>query len=261
MNLLGPVGGYIAGNLVRNMFSRKRKFDGGSSQKRKKGPGNKFFLVRGRKPSYAARQLRLGASSAPELKWIDYTANITSDNNFAGSASAALLNGISCGPDSYQRVGRQAHLKSIHVKMRTVLDTSVVQGGVRFVLVLDKMPTGGAIPAFSTVFSDRDNAGATTIDIASSLNLNYRDRFVVLRNHLIQIPNNTLVTGDINTAQDLTHDWYVRLSNHIMTFSGSTTSVGDITDGAIYLYIYNSNNAQATGRVQTSVCSRLRFTD
>lgn len=253
----------IASHIVRSMLSRKRKGDGSSAQRRKKGPANGYFMVKGNRTGMG-RLLGIGASGRirPELKSVDANVTFPSDNNFAAALATWTANAIGVGANFYNRSGRTCHLRSIQITIRCVLDATTVAGGLKYAVVLDRQPTA-SLPAYSDVFSDVSSAGTPSSDITSHMNLNNRDRFRILRHEVIQIPSGpgTPLTVLASSSTDFTRNYYIPLKNYRMVFKADNNTLTDIADGAIYVMVYNSNNNAAGAHLNVSVCARTRFID
>ena len=121
--------------------------------------------LRGRQPRILA--------AVGEKKTIDLaTANYACDT----TGSVTALNLVATGTDYTDRIGRKILMKSVNL-IGTIVpqDTTVSANLSRVMLVYDKQPTG-ALPVITDILN--------TSNSLSQINLNNRDRFVILANHL-----------------------------------------------------------------------------
>jgi len=128
-------------------------------------------------------------------------------------------------------------------------------------VVWDKQPTG-ALPAYSVIMSNTDNAGAVTSDYQSFVNMDYRDRFEIIRdrNFVFPLIVNT-ATQAVSSGGDSIFDVaeYIKLSHEITFNAGTAGTIADITTGALYL-VWVSSEAAASGNA-AQWNTRIRYLD
>jgi len=198
--------------------------------------------------SSAARAMRFTNANATgdELKYLD-----TNFANYACGTTGAvtLINGIAAGNTSITREGRQCFWKQVIVSGTVVAaDATTIASRNDVYVIWDKQP-GAAVPAMTDIFVE-SKAG-------SPMNLNYRERFVV-------IAHNTFVIGGLtadNTALSPTIQ-PVTISKRLnlrTTFKADANGIGDISTGAMYL-VTVGDQADASGAL-LKASIRLRFSE
>jgi len=183
---------------------------------------------------------------AEELKYLD----INSVNYACGTTGAVtLINGVAAGSTAITREGRQCYWKSVSVcGSLSAVDATTIASRNDVYVIWDKQP-GAAVPAMTDIFVE-SKAG-------SPMNLNYRERFVV-------IAHNTFVIGGLtadNTALSPTIQ-PVTISKRLnlrTTFKADANGIGDISTGAMYL-VTVGDQADASGAL-LKASIRLRFSE
>jgi hypothetical protein len=209
-----------------------------------------------------ARLLALG----DEVKALDipvgtYTLNST--------ALVTPLNLIRAGSSFFNRIGRRVEMKNLHLKLQIAsLRTVAVNDYVRVMVVYDRQ-TNGALPAITDILQDTDQAGANTTNSYSSLNLNNRDRFIMLCDWRICLPSQTLTAGQVTTPGfvdpvetliDL--ERFIKLKGLITQYRADSAPavIGDVASGGLYLVTYG-NSAPGNEGFQAGGSLRLRYHD
>jgi len=180
--------------------------------------------------------------SADEKKFVDTEIN----GDITTTGIVTPINLIATGTDFFERIGRKVLIKSFQVRSFMGLENINNASGVRLMLVYDKQ-TNGALPAIGDILG---------IPIASNpfvamLNLNNRDRFVILWDKIYRMD---LGSGIVTVLKK-----YKKLS-HETVFSGTTAAIGSIATGGLYLVQIGSVAAGTTDVDQSSVV-RIRFQD
>lgn len=214
------------------------------------------------KRQYAVQQ------RGPEIKVIDLpTQQIQMGNNGSIAAIPIPLEGSAF----YNRVGRRVRNVSFQMKAHMIrsFTNSVAVGNQyqRCMLVYDRQPNG-AFPVVPDVLSSYDATGITATDEKTGPNPANKDRFVILKEY-------TWVSGDVGVNggsggtsggikadwNDMKFDWFVKLKGLETVFKASTGTVGDITTGALFLLLINSDSAPPNNTWVFEYNSRLRFLD
>jgi len=197
----------------------------------------------------------------------DTIINTTNTNGFI-----SVLNLIQPGSGSWNRIGKKTHLKSCRLvgKIEFNIFPSFATGVsnetfVRMVLVWDKQPSGGAIPAFDTIFGITGQTGAESCpQITCPLRYDNMDRFRVLRDMIIQPNWNGVVSFGTSPGciMQVDIDEYVKLPNLESVYSGQTNpmTIADISTGALYV-VFRTVVSQANCTADIQMQSRLRYTD
>jgi len=207
------------------------------------------------KPFRAPRRRQSAPSVIPGLlkqKGVEKKVLFSGDAT-TGSGDLALnstgniypLNLIQTGSSMYNRIGRRIEMVSLRFT-GNLFALSVTRAAImdlaRIAIVYDRQ-TNGATPTISDVFQDTDQAGTNTTSSMSGINMNNRERFVVLMDKRILLPQATdTATVLTNTFPNSTEDWV-----HIDEFRklrGLTTHykadsnpavVGDISTGGLFI--------------------------
>lgn len=195
------------------------------------------------------RQSRMGnyrIGNFPEIKAVDFpVANTT----FPTAGTIACLNLIQAGSSYFNRIGRKIELKSFTIRGNIFTNaTTTAYTFARMILFYDRQ-TNGAFPAVADLIQTTDQTGANTTTSWSGINMNYRDRFLILRDMVFSMPSETDTAGSI-TAEGLAdtsrENWvikaHVKLKNLITQYraDSSPAVIGDIATGGLYLLFIGS---------------------
>lgn len=209
-----------------------------------------------------------------------------------GTVQILPINLMSAGAGFYQRVGRKINLLSAEVKMNIFLSTYSLAGAptgymtpgtLRCLLVYDNAPNG-VQPILSTILLDQyQTSVGTSTSVHSGLNLNYRDRFTVLRDMRISVPAvNITATGpgapfasvpvwggvpvDQTSFRMFHHEFTKKLKGLETIFSrdDSPSTIASISTGALYLVFIS--DVPSTGAANqlfwtASGRARVRYVD
>lgn len=223
---------------------------------------------------------RSARTNSSEVKSVDAQwTNLYTGTTAAGGA-IVTLNAVTAGAGFWNRIGRKIEMKSI--EMRGTISTgnnSLLVSKIfdpqflRFMIVYDKQPNG-AIPVTSDILLDYSSTGGTTTLSSSGINLNNRDRFVILRDKKMVTPwlktdptTAGVIDGEYQTDQCNwcpTIHMYVPLKGIITQFKSDTSppTIGDIATGALYLFLYTSDSPDGQQSCwYFNGTSRLRFYD
>lgn len=210
-----------------------------------------------------------------KLKVIDMD-NVLSpilDTN-ATNAQVFLLSTMQQGTGMNQRVGRVVYYK--HLIFRGALSPTTFGSYdvIRIAVVYDRQPSGGAIPAYSTIFNSIPATGGGGATALSDINIDSRQRFVVLRDMHFQTPpvisptNYSTATSaalEMNGKSNII-DEYIELQGLDCVFNNTHNPItsADISTGALYLVFEGIN---PTSTMTTGACwmclfhTRLSYTD
>lgn len=217
----------------------------------------------------AQRASMLPANFQPtgsEIKAIDIA---QFDSFFISAATGpqiTLLNGVQAGTGFFNRVGARIEMRNIHLRGMITNAATAVQDAGRLLVVYDRQPTG-SLPAYNVIFQTRDQAGATTSQGFSEINLDNRDRFTILRDERFYLPACTNTAGVLTNGpqypgddQEMDFNLFIKLrglGTHFKSTSNPTT-IADIATGALYL-VTVSFQQDSKWKAQLSI--RLRYDD
>lgn len=179
-----------------------------------------------------------------------------------------VLNLIEQGSGSWNRVGRKVRYKSLRIQGSVYgsLTPAVTTGNteetwMRMVIVWDKNPNSGAIPAFDAIFGVTDAGGAESTSVYDPPRFDNMGRFQVLCDKTYRIDFGQVFTaGDTNTVTKYIHvDEFIKLTGKESIFSGQSDpmTIADIASGALYMVLRNYTSALLNIECNT----RLRYYD
>jgi len=185
------------------------------------------------------------------------------------------------GSSFYNRIGRRIRAKSLEVKgyvYNTLTNTSAKNelNYMRFMVVYDRQ-VNGANPSFSDVIQAYNNAGGTTNTALDGMNMNNRDRFMILRDWKIVLPP-VGVAGVATTYSDgivtqasakedrgsLNFHDYIKLKGLETQFKGTSNPsvVGDVSTGAYFFVACTfDETSPANPAWGIKVATRFKFLD
>lgn len=205
-------------------------------------------------------------SSTTEIKAIDIPEATITLEAIGTPPTFHLLNGIQVGSGFFNRIGSKIEMLNLHVRGFLVnIATSVQQYG-RILIVYDRQPNGAA-PAITEVLQSRDQTGTASTTDKSEINLDQRDRFIIVRDKDFFLPSVTNTGGVLTNGPNWPGDieehweinWFIKLKNLLTHFKSSTnpTTVADINTGALYAIFLAGTTAQWAAQVSF----RLRYSD
>lgn len=159
-----------------------------------------------------------------------------------------LLNGLTKGDDIGNRDGRSILMKSLNLQATVTVHASTTIGSyVRCMVFIDKNPSGVA-PTYTELL----DIATITQPILAQRNLNFRKRFVILRDQLIDVSPGSGGKGLY------TFNYYKKLQMHTIYDASDAGDITDISNNALY-FITVSN--EGTNVPTVTVASRVRFLD
>lgn len=189
--------------------------------------------------------------------------------NSTGTIQA--LNLIQVGSSMFNRIGRR--IEMISIRFTSAFDTLNVTRGtqsdyLRLAIVYDRQ-TNGAFPAIADIFQDTDQAGTNTTTAKSGINMNNRERFVVIMDKRIYVPQVTTTAGVwANPVPSDSQHWLVlvdeyrrlhKLTTHYKADSNPAV-IGDISTGALYI-VSLAENAAGSESFALEWNVRLKYVD
>lgn len=177
-----------------------------------------------------------------ERKFID----TTDSTDITTTGVVVPVNLIAAGTDYDARIGRKVILKSFQIRAIFGLENASVPSGVRYLLVYDKQ-TNGALPAITDIL----NTASAQNPVTAMLNLNNRDRFVILWDKIFQLNTSFSIFQHFKKYKKLRHE---------TVYSGTTATIGSIITGGLYVVTIGSVPAGITD-VDNGMTMRVRFVD
>lgn len=200
-----------------------------------------------------------------ETKFVDQP---TQTLAFVNTNPAIILNPVQQGVDYYQRLGNKIKPRSLHFKGFVTCILTAIQGLCRIVIVLDKAPSGGAIPASTLVLQERDQAGAATNGITSALNIDQRNRFKILRDIWLNTPSLTLTAGVVTNPSNLDQEICLKFNEYIrldripeVQYIGTANPITTANINTNAIYVYFISQAGVNNMWQATWSSRFKFTE
>lgn len=201
----------------------------------------------------------------PEIKSVDCSVAPTA---ITTAAQFYLLNGMVPGTQFYNRIGQKINMKSITIRWNIGVGVpgAAADDYVRIMVIYDKQ-TNGAFPALADVLQDISQNGTAQSDCLTGLNLQNRNRFVVLRDHTLSNYNalgtvQQVVSGaDTETMDVVSKVEYIPLegAETIFKSSGATGAVTEVQSGS--LIVMAVGQTVANQAFNLSYRARLRYTD
>lgn len=251
---------------------------------RKKNQG--YMARAGRKAPMSSRGWKnIVKGAKPELKFFDTVFqnpapagppnDIDGTMQFAGFAAVPaesprqvqLLNNIAQGTDYNSRIGRKILIKSVYARMTlqpNTANTLESNSSARILMIWDLQPNSSAtLPLLSDIFETLPAGSTTRMNTTVMMNLNNRERFVILwdKEFTFGYLNTTNGTGNGTSVRLLKKYKKVNLS---VTYSGTGSSAtrrpGVIATGALYLVGLGDAISSGAFVMGAGNC-RIRYTD
>lgn len=193
------------------------------------------------------------------------------------TGSILAINEVATGSSFFNRIGRKISMKSLRLQA-IIKPMNVTRAALndwaRLLVVYDRQ-TNGALPSISDVIQDTEQNGTNTTNVESGINLNNRDRFMVIIDKKVMIPAAT------DTASVLTNTWpnshgaatvdakglaideYRKLPNLVTQYKADSNPavIGDISTGSLLLITLADTVAGAEIFQVAGWNTRLRFED
>lgn len=186
----------------------------------------------------------------------------------AGTSIAGPINAISNGAEIYQRVGRKVYMKSVQIQGFISNAATSVQDLGRLFLIYDSQ-SNGAFPVVADILSDLNNAAPATSG-TSAINLNNRQRFMVIRDHHITLPAVTNTAGVLTNGPAFNDtarysyeiNWFIKLKGLETVYNqlvpGGGPDITEIASGSLFLMFVSTQQDAAYNFIGQT---RLRYYD
>lgn len=211
-----------------------------------------------------------------ELKCVDVGSGLANfETNLGANTGMSLINGLKEGTGYWNRVGARVAMKSVHIRIALVSTTQTIGidtagATYRFFLLYDSQ-SNGALPTFGQVFQNTDVTGAQSTQTEAGVNVEYRERFLILKDWIFSTPAEQSTAAASVTLDQYGPrlprqiEWYVPLKKLETIYQkGSAGTIADIKTGALILGAYangNSLGATATLMFRYQPQYRLRYWD
>lgn len=164
------------------------------------------------------------------------------------------------GSDFNQRIGRKITIKSVYIRGRVGIQSGFgistadsPSQQARFLIFADLQPNGAA-PAVTDLL--------VSADPASQLNLNNRDRFVILsdKEYAFDPYSKTAAAGGQNGHSIANVKVYKKLNMEVIFNAVNGGSIADIQSGALYM-LWLGSEASGAQDINAILSTRVRYTD
>ena len=244
---------------------------------RKKNQG--YMARSGRRAPLSSRgwmngKYGLSKGAKPELKFYDTNFQTLGTDTMLYQASAGavpaattrnvkLCNGMAQGTDYNTRIGRKILIKSVYVRLTfqpETANTLASNSTARCILIWDLQPNSAtAIPALSDFF-EAFSAGTTWMNTNNMMNLNNRERFVILWDKMVTLGFLNTNAANGSSCRVLKKYKKVNLSvTYSATGAATNGQPNTIATGALWLVALG--DAVTGGSVQSPGVVRIRYTD
>lgn len=237
------------------------------------------IFARGVRPGYQQLQaaaIKRGLGARGETKSVDIPSAVFNLPFNAGNLNSQSVTLVQEGASFFNRIGRKIAMKSLQItaKIESQLGyINTVPELLRYIIFYDKQPNGVAA-TWNQVVQSYDNAGGVTNSVFDGMNLDNRDRFVILRDRKIALPGLSaaglgfgvpLGTSEGSVGSDgsdggIVVKEYLKLGNMEVQFNGGNpnpATVAGVNTGNLAIVLQGQTGAQWT----LFGSARLRFTD
>lgn len=248
---------------------------------KRSNPFSKYALSSKKARKYRQRRQPYGMllsssrRSRAEIKTVDTVAGSPSATPMAFNTTGTVnvVNLIQPGDEFFNRIGRRIEMKSLYLNALIQFTSAPATANMdyaRLVVVYDRQPNGVAAN-WGSVFASFDQTGMSTSTALSNLNPNNAERYAVLADIRLALPEFTTASAGVfprsqGPTDGTNPSWcikrFINLKNlkaHYLA-ANSPSTVGDISSGALLVMSFGSYNAGSEA-YQAQVDWRLRYTD
>jgi len=187
------------------------------------------------------------------------------------TAVVTPINLIQAGSTFCNRIGRRVNLRSLFFTawLQNLNTVNASFDYARVIVVYDRQ-TNGATPAIADILQNTDQATANTTTSLSNLNLNNRERFVILMDERMTLPPVALTTAagtPVPFSPDTSKNVfqirrYINLKGLPTHFKADSSPavIGDISTGGLFLVTFGTI-AAASESYACRASWRLRYDD
>lgn len=224
------------------------------------------------KPSQKKYILKSINPNPPELKCVDtpLADDVVINNPTFLQNNFLCLNLVQQGAAYYNRIGTKINLKSLKLRLRFTVNTNLSNANTTFrILVVYDKNNNGYPPVVQDILQSIYQDGTSVLNVYSSVNINYRDRFEILLDEFITLPpvssptpGQFVIVGGL--AVPYTYEKYLKLKDRPQMYRGTASpiTIGSVVSGAIYLLpISDLPQASLLNPYDMGGEARVRFTD
>lgn len=244
----------------------------------------RFRNRRSFKRKFAIRHKSMGRFPRAELKFHDPSQAGLLAGFVADSATMFFsLNNVAEGASAYQRIGRRINMKNLLYRI-TLVDPGLISlpAGTdavvfRCALVYDAQ-ANGAFPAAVDLFANIPSLGSPSNSIFAPVNLNNRDRFLILKDKLWTYvlgstaagTSPSTVSSDLSASRLVTWKGFMNLRGLETTYSTTVAAANQllasgVTTGNLFFFCQAASVARSGSESAATfhwlVNARLRFYD
>jgi len=181
------------------------------------------------------------------------------------------INCVAQGDGSQNRDGKKIKMRSLYIKGYLRRAPFEANGGVpipvrAYVAAVIDRQTNGAAAASSLVWNQAPNGASALFNAGLMRNLEYSDRFRILRDQVFDLNLGTLAgigTADAWSTQGIVRhfEWFIPLNDEVLFVNTSPTvsQIANIVTNAINFYAVATDATAVLGAVTCGYVSRLRF--
>lgn len=200
---------------------------------------------------------------------------------FANEANAVVRSLVSYpieGSSFYNRIGRRTRCVSLEVRgfiQPSKGNAAAVDAQLaRIIILYDRQPNGAA-PTLGTVLTDYDFNGTATTSAQSGLNMDNRDRFVILRDRKLILPplgvngvaptttspNVYTTNSDLSDSQ-MNYCEYIKTQGLETQYKGTGGgTISEVATGAYLILLIAQTDSNGTPAWQLNFTVRQKFLD
>ncbi|EJW72196.1 hypothetical protein WUBG_16896 [Wuchereria bancrofti] len=184
------------------------------------------------------------ATVAPETKFVDTGFTYTAQT---ATPTFTLMNPLVQGTTNGTRIGNKVQCRGLEVRAAVGLPAAPDNNTTMRVGIVVDFQSNGVVPTVGEIW----NNGAAAPNVFASRNLNYIERFKILKDNLVSLS----LAGP--GVQNLI--WHLP-ADVVTKYIGNTGGVADIETGAIYFYSFSDEAVGPTNPL-LAVTARYKFID
>lgn len=178
----------------------------------------------------------------PEFKYHEVYSSATRNN----TGDLILLNGLQKGTTNSTRMARSILIKSVNLTVEWTVHASATLGSeCRVIIFIDKAPSGVA-----PNITDLVDTGTITVRTLAQRNLDFRKRFVILKDVLLHVSNDGPERRHV--------EYYNKLKMHTVYDASDAGTIADISNNALYAFLVSN---EPTNVPTGALACRIRYLD
>lgn len=205
----------------------------------------------------------------PEMKYMDLAEQTTPFVDIGAPPGPNYLNLVGEGTSYWNRIGSKINMQAVHIRgyvHNVEPDTGAFPSLLRMIVFYDRQPNGAAC-LFTDVIQGRTNTGVGAVDGLQGLNIDNKDRFVIIYDKYMYAAGYNagppvVLEANNTTGKDGNNEYvlncYIPLRNLVSIFKSSTLTIADVTTGALGVFFVD---ARQENRRSATWTSRLCYYD